>query len=398
MLAPAWVLATVALCALPGSSPAAASFARTLPPPRGRPAVTPGAGAAPAPARSPGCFRPGGQRDDTAGGRHRPSPEEEEAAAELRRLLNRERVHLGLAPLAAAATLDLLAYQHASEMARRGQVTHYSHEFGVSTRTRVRLAFPAVLQFAENVARNRDVPSLHAALQASRGHRHNRLDPAFTHVGIGVARRGPWELYVAELFVRAPEPAVLAAIHRLYSEVPAEELARDEPTHGEVVAEKITVAAPERGGPEEWTQRGIEAYVRGRYEEAVALFERALAERPEYAYARYDLGRALIAAGRPEEALEHLRRYLATEADDLDARITLGTAQLLSARYREAEGTFRAVLTSRPRDAGAWYNLGLALEYQDRLAEAERAYAQALHLQPSLAAAAAGIARVRRRR
>ncbi len=336
------------------------------------------------------------QRSDAGPGARVPGEEELALAAELRSYLNETRFELGLGLLGASRHLDLLAYQHAAEMADRGQVTHHSYRFGVGTANRLKLAFPLVFQFAENVAMNRNPRRVHEALLASRGHRLNRLDPEFTHVGVGIARADRYRLFVTELFVRATDPEAIGRIDVLYTEAPDGTLPQDEARHGEVIAETVSIPPPGANDPEFWTQRGIDAFVAGRFDEAVAHFEHALAIDPDYPYARFDLGRALLSSDRASEALATLDRYLALHPDDIDALASSGSAALLGQQYARAEQSFRRVLRVRTRDAGTWYNLGLALEYQDRPREAENAYAQALHLDAKLVVAAAGLARVQR--
>lgn len=324
-----------------------------------------------------------------------PTAEETAAGERALELLNRARLDEGLAPLAGNGALELLAYQHAREMAERDSVSHHSYRYGVGTRSRIRLAFPGILQYAENVARNRTVARLHAALLASRGHRRNRLDPSFTHVGIGVARAGADSLYLAEVFVRVQNPALLS-IHTLYTEADPERLPRDEPATGEVLSERVTISAPGPDNPEYWTRRGIDAFAAGRFEEAVDLFERALEIAPGYDFARFNLARSLLSAGRPGDALVILDRHLAESPGDLDAWWTRGAAALLTGDWTLAERAFRTVLGTRQREAGGWYNLGLALECQGRLDEAENAYAQAVHLDPEMQSAQDALRRLRR--
>ena len=154
-----------------------------------------------------------------------PAEDESRLGREVLELLNVARTAAGVAELEGHPDLDLLAYQHSREMAASGVVTHYSHRYGVSTETRVKLAFPRVFQFGENVALNRTVEALHGGLQASDGHRLNRLDPAFTHVGLGVAQVGRYQLFLTEVFVRVLRPALLDGIDTLYTEAPPRVLA-----------------------------------------------------------------------------------------------------------------------------------------------------------------------------
>ena len=311
-------------------------------------------------------------------------------------LLNVARVAAGVPELRGHPDLELLAYQHSREMAASGVVTHYSHRHGVNTATRVKLAFPRVTQFGENVALGRNAKTLQAGLQASEGHRKNRLEPTFTHVGFGVARVGDYRAYLTEVFVRVLDPAQIDGIETLYSTAPPEALPRDQPTHGSALSSSVLIGAPEPDNPAYWTDRGITAYLDGRYPQAIDDFRRALELQPDYRFARYDLARALIANDQPAAAAEVLAQHLSSQPDDLDAWVTSGTAALLMEDYEIAERAFRHVIERRARDAAAWYNLGLSLEMQGRSTEAESAYRQALHLDDSLLVVVAALARLRR--
>jgi len=325
-----------------------------------------------------------------------PTAEESRLAAEARELLNSARRKAGVPPLQGRSQLDLFAYQHAREMALRGSVTHFSYRFGLSTGSRVKLAFPNVYQFGENVAANRDVRALHEALMNSAGHRLNRMDADFTHVGIGIARANDYQLYQTEVFARVPAGEDLGPIAVLYTEVAPSKLQRDEPHYGEIIGETVRIGPPGEDNPEYWTRRGIDAFDQGRYAAAVDLFRRSLEIDPGYEYASYNLARAYLADGRAAAALEILERQTAQRPDDADAWSSRGAALLLLQRYEAAERAFRRVLELRTRDPGSWYNLGLALEMQGRVADAERAYRQALHEDPDLRAASSALARVRR--
>ncbi len=325
-----------------------------------------------------------------------PSDAEAQLSRQLLELLNAARTAAGVGELRGHADLDLLAYQHSLEMATNGAVTHHSFRHGVNTETRVKLAFPRVTQFGENVARNRDAEALNAALQNSEGHRLNRMDATFTHVGLGAARAGRFEVYLTEVFVRVLDPALIDGIDTLYTQAPVESLPQDQPRRGTVTGTTVRVGPPQPDNPAYWTYRGITAYLDDRYADAIGDFGRALDLKPDYPYARYDLARALIANDQPSAAAEVLAEHLRRVPDDLDAWITSGTAALLMQDYDTAESAFRHVIEHRSRDASAWYNLGLSLEMQHRLTEAETAYRQSLHLDNSLRAVVVALARVRR--
>ncbi len=69
-------------------------------------------------------------------------------------------------------------------------------------------------------------------------------------------------------------------------------------------------------------------------EEAVACYERALAIKPNYAEAHYNLGCALRALGRTDEALAHYRMALAFKPDYIAAGLRESLTQLLKGDFR----------------------------------------------------------------
>ena len=310
-------------------------------------------------------------------------------------LLNSSRQEAGITPLLWDPSLSLLAVRHSQEQANRGTVSHHSYEFGLSTERRVRIAYPAAPRLAENVGRNRDVESLHDALLRSEGHRRNRMDPQFTHVGIGLARADPYSLYLTEIFVTAPAGGLGQPVAFYFDAAPGSYERRDDP-RVELGGQTITIGPPGSDDPEYWTILGIDAFESGDLGAAEDAFRTALELKPDYLYAQYNLARVLIDSGAPREAVQLLDELLDKDPADVAAVATRGTAALLLQEFSAAEGFFRAVLAQRPEDASGWYNLGLALEYQGRRSESEAAYRQALHIAPGLRAAQVGLARVMR--
>jgi tetratricopeptide (TPR) repeat protein len=325
------------------------------------------------------------------------SPDVDALARRAFVLLNEARAEAGLPALQLDGALSLIAQRHSREQANRGRVSHHSAEFGLSTERRVRITYPDVPRLAENVGRNRTVERLHAGLLASEGHRRNRLDPLFTHVGMGIAWDGAYALYLTEVFVTAPEGGALGAPVAYYFEAaPGSYEQRDNP-RVEEGGQTIIIGAPGPEDPEYWTDAGINAYRAGDLAGAERSFRKALELQADYHYASYNLARVLISRGAPDEAVPLLDELIANDPGDLDAIATRGTAALFREQYDEAAEYFRRVLRVRPQDANAWYNLGLSLEYLDRPVDAETAYREALSINPDLTAAQAGLARVRRR-
>lgn len=324
------------------------------------------------------------------------APDVDALAQEALRLLNDARRGAGLAELQADPALRLLAMRHSREQAERRRVSHHSVEFNLSTERRVRISFPDVPRLAENVARNRTLGRLHQGLLDSPDHRRNRLDPEFTHVGIGIAWDGQYALYFTEVFVTAAGGTLGEPLAYYYDAAPGSYEARENP-RVENGGETIVIGPPGPDDPEHWTHVGIQAFVAGDLDEAETSFRKALELDPDYHYASYNLARVLIDAGALQEAVGLLDALIARDPDDLDAIATRGTAALFLQQYADAAELFRRVLRVRPDDADAWYNFGLSLELLDRRADAASAYREALSIDPGLRAAQAGLARLMRR-
>ncbi|MEE8532402.1 MAG: tetratricopeptide repeat protein, partial [Alphaproteobacteria bacterium] len=94
----------------------------------------------------------------------------------------------------------------------------------------------------------------------------------------------------------------------------------------------------------------------GRYDDAIAHYEKALAIRPDYAAARIDLGVALQEQGRLSAAIEQYERALTLESNYAEAYRNLGIAYLELGRHEKARAAFHDVL--RHNHGGRWWNAG----------------------------------------
>lgn len=111
-------------------------------------------------------------------------------------LINQERTARGLQPLAVHADLVTAARDQASAIDAAGYLFH-NPDLGSVTDGWTKLG--------ENVGYGGSVTGLHAAFMNSPDHRANILDPAYTHVGVGVVVDGS-TLWVAEVFMASSEP------------------------------------------------------------------------------------------------------------------------------------------------------------------------------------------------
>jgi uncharacterized protein YkwD len=129
----------------------------------------------------------------------------EEAQARMLALLNEGRRAAGVAELVSDGALTTVALAHARDMVAAHFFGHQSPTTG-RVDDRVRRAGISVIKVGENVSQGDSVEAAYAALMASPSHRANMLEPAFTHVGIGVVLRSaePPPLLATLVFARRP--------------------------------------------------------------------------------------------------------------------------------------------------------------------------------------------------
>jgi tetratricopeptide (TPR) repeat protein len=103
----------------------------------------------------------------------------------------------------------------------------------------------------------------------------------------------------------------------------------------------------------------------GRYDEALATYDRALALNPSYSAALYNRGNVLRQLERNEEALEDYERALAVQPDLDAAWFNKGSVLSSLGRYRQALEAYDQVLRLRPDRTDAIQNRKLVLERID---------------------------------
>src|SRR5215472_14049607 len=131
------------------------------------------------------------------------------------------------------------------------------------------------------------------------------------------------------------------------------------------------MSPPPRFGP------AFAEYQAGRLEEALGLYEQALAEAPEDAELYAALGDCLHSLGRLGAAIEAYRWAVARAPDLTSAWWGLGCALLTRGEYVEAIGVLEHLVTRAPEVGGAWHNLGKARYALGLVDEARHAFLRA---------------------
>jgi len=126
---------------------------------------------------------------------------------------------------------------------------------------------------------------------------------------------------------------------------------------------------------------------RGRHDEALQSYRRALEIDPDFVEGHFNLGRALQHNGQLDETVQSYRRALSKDRNYVDAHTNLGNALMGLGQLVQAMESYRRVLEIKPKFAEGHYNLGKVLQKMDRLDEALVSCRRALEINPEFAEA-----------
>ena len=121
---------------------------------------------------------------------------------------------------------------------------------------------------------------------------------------------------------------------------------------------------------------------KGRPQESVSLYRRALAIEPRSDEAHNNLGNAFVELGKPAEAAECYRRALALSGDNAVILCNLANALRMLGQLEEAMTCSRRSIALDPGLSMAHNNLGLLLTGLGQREQAVASYRQALALNP----------------
>jgi tetratricopeptide (TPR) repeat protein len=126
---------------------------------------------------------------------------------------------------------------------------------------------------------------------------------------------------------------------------------------------------------------------KGKADQAVVYFQKALQLNSDDVETRNDLGAALLEMGKRDEAISHFQKALQLKPDYAEARNNLGAALLQKGKVDEAIIQFLQALQLKPDYAQAHNNLGLALGRKGKVDEAGAHFQLALQISPDYAEA-----------
>lgn len=134
--------------------------------------------------------------------------------------------------------------------------------------------------------------------------------------------------------------------------------------------------------PDLWYNKGLALNNLARYEDALYCYQRATNIKPFDADLWLSRGAALSGLGRYEEALESYDRAIEFDSEKADAWNNRGTVLAKLGRYGEALESYDRAVQIEPEDADAWNNKGTILAKLDRHEAALDCYERVIELEP----------------
>lgn len=138
---------------------------------------------------------------------------------------------------------------------------------------------------------------------------------------------------------------------------------------------------------EENFRRGIELLERAQFAAARAEFEKAVAEKPDWAEAHINLAVACLELDCPEDALAALEKARQLAPDSEDVHYNLGVAYEKTKRLDDAQAAYEKAVALRPTVPETRCNLGNIYREKGWLDRALEEYRAAVDLQPYFALA-----------
>jgi protein O-mannosyl-transferase len=137
---------------------------------------------------------------------------------------------------------------------------------------------------------------------------------------------------------------------------------------------------------------GVLLLRKGKVEESISHFRKAISLNAHDAATQSNLGDAYLALDRADDAIAQYRTALQIKPDDATAHYNLANVLLKQGRIDDALAEYQAAIDIRPNDVDIQNNLGVALLEQGRVDEAIIHYQKALELQPKDVRAQANLA------
>lgn len=143
----------------------------------------------------------------------------------------------------------------------------------------------------------------------------------------------------------------------------------------------------------DYSDLGVKALENQKYEEAIGLFQKALAADPNDYYAHFHLALASSAIHRDDVAIEHYRKTLALKPGLYQAELNLGIVLVENRKCKDAIPLLANAVQQKPAEFRPMYYLAEAQFAEQQYADAEKSYRAALALDAKSGPAQYGLAR-----
>lgn len=151
----------------------------------------------------------------------------------------------------------------------------------------------------------------------------------------------------------------------------------------ELLAHELTHTIQSSSYNVEWNKRGDALSDLGRYEEAIASYDKALEINSHDDKVWNNRGVALDELGRYEEAIASYDKALEIRLNDDKAWNNRGITLSNLGRFEEAIASYDKALEINPNDDKVWNNRGFALSNLGRFEKALISYSQAIGIKPN---------------
>jgi len=156
---------------------------------------------------------------------------------------------------------------------------------------------------------------------------------------------------------------------------------------------KKPTSLPEKIELEAWeySAKGISLHILGFSDEAISTYRQAIALKPDYAEAYYNMGIALKAKGQFDDAIKSYRQAIAIKPDYAETYNNMGNVLSDKGQWDDAIKAYRQAIAIKPDFAEIYINMGIALKDKGHLDDAIKAYRQAIAIKPDCAKAYANM-------
>jgi len=131
-------------------------------------------------------------------------------------------------------------------------------------------------------------------------------------------------------------------------------------------------------------EKGVDADHKGKSDDAIQHYEKALSDSPNFYPAHNNLGSIYLARQNFEQAQTHFEAALKTNQNDVEAYFNLANVLLMTKRYSDAEREINEGLQRRPDSAFGHFLQGLLYSRTARPELAEKSLQRALQLDPKM--------------